>query len=118
MLKIKRAYESPKRDDGVRFLVDRLWPRGMKKEELKMMAWLKDVSPSPDLRKWFGHDPAKWTEFQKRYRKELKDNSDAWQPILNAAKKGNVTLLYSAKDTEHNSALVLKKFLERHLKTE
>jgi len=118
MLKIKRAYESPKRDDGVRFLVDRLWPRGMKKEELKMMAWLKAVSPSPDLRKWFGHDPAKWTEFQKRYRKELKDNSDAWQPILNAAKKGNVTLLYSAKDTEHNSALVLKKFLERHLKTE
>lgn len=115
MLKIKRAYESPKRDDGVRFLVDRLWPRGMKKEELKMKAWLKDVSPSPDLRKWFGHDPDKWTEFQKRYRKELKNNSDAWQPILDAAKKGNVTLLYSAKDTEHNSALVLKKFLEEQL---
>ena len=115
MLKIKRAYESPKRDDGVRFLVDRLWPRGMKKEELKIKAWLKDVSPSPDLRKWFGHDPDKWTEFQKRYRKELKNNSDAWQPILDAAKKGNVTLLYSAKDTEHNSALVLKKFLEEQL---
>lgn len=115
MLKIKRAYESPKRDDGVRFLVDRLWPRGMRKEELKMKAWLKDVSPSPDLRKWFGHDPDKWSEFQKRYRKELKNNPDAWQPIRDAAKKGDVTLLYSAKDTEHNSALVLKKFLEEQM---
>ena len=112
MLKIKRVYESPERDDGVRFLVERLWPRGIKKEELKMKAWLKEVSPSPELRKWYGHDPAKWSEFQKRYRKELKNNSNAWEPILAAAKKGNVTLLYSAKDTERNSALVLKKFLE------
>jgi uncharacterized protein YeaO (DUF488 family) len=112
MLKIKRVYEEPKRDDGVRFLVERLWPRGIKKEEFKMKAWLKEVSPSPDLRKWYSHDTSKWTEFQKRYRAELKNNPAAWGPILKAAEKGNVTLLYSARDTEHNSALVLKKFLE------
>ncbi len=111
MLKIKRTYESPSSGDGVRFLVDRLWPRGIKKEDLKMKAWLKEVSPSPDLRKWYSHDVAKWEEFQKRYRAELKSNPDAWQPILEAARQGNVTLLYSAKDTEHNSALVLKEFL-------
>jgi uncharacterized protein YeaO (DUF488 family) len=115
MLKLKRVYESPKRDDGVRFLVERLWPRGVKKDDLKMKAWLKDVSPSPDLRKWYSHDVEKWEEFQKRYRKELKTDSDAWQPILDAAKNGNVTLLYSAKDVEHNSALVLKEFLEEKL---
>lgn len=112
MIRIKRVYESPKRDDGTRFLVERLWPRGFKKEELKMKAWLKDVSPSPDLRKWYSHDVTKWEEFQKRYRKELKSSTEAWQPIIDAAGKGNVTLLYSAKDTEHNSALVLKEFLE------
>ena len=115
MLKIKRVYESPKRNDGIRFLVERLWPRGIKKDELKMKAWLKDVSPSPDLRKWYSHDVTKWDEFQKRYRKELKSNGDAWQPILDAAKNGNVTLLYSAKDVEHNSALVLKEYLEEQI---
>jgi uncharacterized protein YeaO (DUF488 family) len=115
MLKIKRVYESPKRDDGIRFLVERLWPRGIKKEELKMKAWLKDVSPSPDLRKWYSHDVTKWDEFQKSYRKELKSNADAWKPILDAAKHGNVTLLYSARDVEHNSALVLKEFLQDKL---
>jgi uncharacterized protein YeaO (DUF488 family) len=115
MLKIKRVYEDPKRDDGIRFLVERLWPRGIRKEELRMKAWLKEVSPSPDLRKWYSHDVTKWKEFQKRYRKELKSNVDAWQPILDAAKNGNVTLLYSAKDVEHNSALVLKEFLEERL---
>ena len=115
MLKIKRVYESPKRDDGVRFLVERLWPRGIRKEELRMKAWLKEVSPSPDLRNWYSHDVAKWEEFMKRYRKELRSNADAWQPILDAAKNGNVTLLYSAKDVEHNSALVLKEFLEEQM---
>ena len=115
MLKTKRVYEPTKPSDGTRFLVDRLWPRGIKKEELKMKVWLKDVAPSPDLRKWFAHDPAKWGEFQKRYRAELKANPDAWQPILEAAKKGNVTLLYSARDTEHNSAILLKEFLEKQL---
>lgn len=116
MLKTKRVYESAKTSDGVRFLVERLWPRGIKKEELKMKAWLKDVAPSPELRKWFAHDPDKWREFQKRYRAELKSNPEAWKPILEAAKQGDVTLLYSARDTEHNSALLLQQFLEEHLK--
>ena len=112
MLTIKRVYDSPKSTDGIRFLVERLWPRGIKKEQLKMKAWLKEVSPSPDLRKWYSHDTSKWTEFQKRYQAELRNNPDAWQPILAVAEKGNVTLLYSARDTEHNSALGLKRFLE------
>ena len=115
MIKVKRVYEDREPDDGVRFLVDRLWPRGIKKENLKMEAWLKEVSPSPDLRRWFGHDPVKWEEFQTRYREELKSNPQAWEPVLDAAKNGNVTLLYSARDTEHNSALVLKEFLEEQM---
>ncbi len=115
MLKTKRAYEPAERSDGTRFLVDRLWPRGIKKEKLEMEVWLKDVAPSPDLRKWFAHDPTKWQEFQKRYRAELEDNPDAWKPILEAAKHGDVTLLYSARDTEHNSAVLFKAFLEEHL---
>ena len=116
MLKTKRVYESAKTSDGVRFLVERLWPRGIKNEELKMKAWLKDVAPSPELRKWFAHEPAKWEEFQKRYRAELKGNPDSWTPILEAARQGDVTLLYSARDSEHNSALLLQQFLEEHLK--
>ena len=116
MLKTKRVYEKPEPSDSVRFLVDRLWPRGIKKEKLEMEAWLKDVAPSPALRKWFSHDPAKWTEFKMRYRAELEANPDAWQPILKAAKQGNVTLLYSARDTEHNSAVLLKEFLEEQRK--
>lgn len=115
MLKIKRVYEDPKRADGVRFLVERLWPRGFKKEGLQMKAWLKDLAPSQDLRKWYSHDVAKWEEFQKRYRKELENNAEAWKPLIDSARHGNVTLLYSAKDTEHNSALVLKKFLEEQM---
>jgi uncharacterized protein YeaO (DUF488 family) len=92
--------------------VDRLWPRGVKKEELNVKAWLKDVAPRPELRKWFAHDPAKWQEFQQRYRAELESDPDTWKPILEAAKQGDVTLLYSARDTEHNSAVLLKEFLE------
>ena len=115
MLKIKRVYETTRPEDGVRFLVERLWPRGIKKEDLKMKAWLKEVSPSPDLRRWYEHDVEKWKEFQKRYRKELKDNPEAWKPILDAAREGDVTLLYSARDTEHNIALVLKEFLEEKM---
>jgi uncharacterized protein YeaO (DUF488 family) len=116
MLKTKRVYESVNASDGVRFLVDRLWPRGIKKEKLKMKTWLKDVAPSPELRKWFAHDPEKWQEFQQRYRAELESNPDAWKPILEAAKNGSVTLLYSAQDTEHNSAVLLKAFLEEQMK--
>lgn len=115
IVKVKRVYESIQRSDGTRFLVERLWPRGMKKEQLKLDAWLKDVAPSDSLRRWFGHDPLKWNEFQKKYRAELSDNLDAWKPILEAAKRGRVTLLYSSRDTEHNNALVLKSFLEERL---
>ncbi len=116
MLKIKRVYEAAATSDGTRFLVERLWPRGMKKEALKMKAWLKNVAPSADLRNWFAHDPLKWAEFQKRYQAELRANPAEWQPILEAAKKGDVTLLYSAHDVEHNNALALKSFLEKQSK--
>ena len=115
MLKIKRVYEDAESSDGVRFLVDRLWPRGIKKEGLKMKAWLKDVAPSQSLRRWYGHDVDKWEEFQQRYWAELEKNRDAWSPILDAARKGDVTLLYSARDMEHNSAWVLQSFLEEQL---
>lgn len=116
MIQIKRVYEPAAKSDGERFLVERLWPRGIKKEALHMTAWLKDVAPSYQLRKWFNHDPAKWEEFQRRYRSELKAKTETWQPLLAAAKIGAVTLLFSAHDLEHNNALVLKTFLEEQLK--
>jgi uncharacterized protein YeaO (DUF488 family) len=103
-------------NDGARFLVERLWPRGMKKESLRMEAWLKDVAPSVTLRKWFAHDAKKWPEFQHKYVNELDAHPGAWQPLLDAARKGNVTLLYSAHDIEHNSAVALKAYLEAKLK--
>jgi uncharacterized protein YeaO (DUF488 family) len=112
VIRIKRTYEPPSRGDGARFLVERLWPRGMKKEALVMDAWLKDVSPSAELRKWFGHRVERWGEFQRRYREELAANAASWQPILDAARHGPVTLLYSAHDTEHNGARVLCDFLD------
>ncbi len=115
MIKMKRAYDPPSDDDGARYLVDRLWPRGVKKEDLHVDGWLKEVAPSTELRKWFGHDPAKWDEFQQRYRRELEDNVAAWQPLLDAARKGTLTLVYSAKDTEHNDAVVLRDVLEKRL---
>lgn len=115
MLTVKRVYEAPERSDGTRFLVERLWPRGIKKEDLPMKAWLKDVAPSDALRRSFGHDPAKWEEFQRRYRAELDANAEAWEPILDAARRGKVTLLYSARDTENNNAVALKGYLEERL---
>ncbi len=108
---MKRAYEAAEPEDGARFLVERLWPRGMKKEALHMDAWLKDVAPSDGLRRWFGHDPSKWTEFRKRYFEELESKPEAIRPILEAGRLGNVTLLYSAHDTEHNNAVALKDYL-------
>src|SRR5665213_622662 len=102
MIQIKRVYESAAKNDGQRFLVDRLWPRGVKKEALPLAGWLKEIAPGNELRKWFNHDPAKWKEFQKRYRAELDAKPETWQPLLTAAKKGNVTLLFSAHDLEHN----------------
>lgn len=112
---IKRVYEPASRTDGRRFLVERLWPRGLKKEELEMDAWQKDVAPSTALRQWFGHVPERWTEFRRRYERELNKNSPSWQPILDAAKEGTVTLLYSAHDVEHNGALVLRDYLASRL---
>jgi uncharacterized protein YeaO (DUF488 family) len=114
MVRIQRTYDPPQPDGGARFLVDRLWPRGVKKEALRLDGWLKDVAPSDDLRRWFGHDPDKWQEFRRRYFAELDGKPTAWQPILDAARRGNVTLLYSAKDTAHNNAVALRAYLEKH----
>ncbi|MER3458625.1 MAG: DUF488 domain-containing protein [Chloroflexota bacterium] len=113
MIRTKRIYDLPAPDDGTRFLVERLWPRGKKKEDVPIAAWLKEVAPSDTLRRWFGHDPARWEEFQQRYFAELDGKPEAWQPILEAARRGNVTLLYSARDTEHNNAVALKAYLDR-----
>jgi uncharacterized protein YeaO (DUF488 family) len=113
MIRTRRVYDPPEPGDGTRFLVERLWPRGMKKEELPMDGWLKGVAPSAELRRWFGHDPAKWDEFRRRYFAELESKPEIWQPIREAARQGNVTLLYSARDTEHNNAVALKEYLEK-----
>jgi uncharacterized protein YeaO (DUF488 family) len=113
MIQTRRIYDPPEPSDGSRFLVERLWPRGMKKEELAMAGWLKEVAPSAELRRWFSHDPAKWEEFRRRYFAELASNPEVLQPIREAARDGNVTLLYSARDTEHNNAGALKAYLEQ-----
>ncbi len=115
MIQFKRVYEPPQRGDGTRFLVERLWPRGIKKEELHAKSWLKEVAPSDELRRWFNHDPKKWTGFKRRYAAELNKKPAAWKPLLKAAQKGTVTLLYSARDTAHNNAVALKAYLEKRL---
>lgn len=115
MIKLKRVYESMGNDDGKKFLVERLWPRGVKKTALANAVWLKDVAPSTELRKWFGHDPKKWGDFQHRYRVELKEHQAVLGSILEAARRGTVTLLYSSHDTEHNNAVVLRDYLQRKL---
>lgn len=111
-IRVRRVYDPPGRDDGQRFLVERLWPRGVRKEALQVEAWLKNVAPSTALRRWYGHDPATWPEFRRRYRLELAANPAAWQTLLDSARQGPITLLFSARDTERNSALVLQSFLE------
>ncbi len=116
MIQLERAYDAPGRADGTRFLVERLWPRGVKKTSLPIKEWLKDVAPSTELRKWFSHDPAKWDEFRRRYFAELKEKPEAWKPIVEAARRGTVTLIYSSHDTEHNNAVALEEFLKRHLR--
>ena len=112
-LNLKRVYEAPHKDDGTRILVDRLWPRGLTKEKAKVDLWLKEIAPSTELRKWFGHDPKKWRSFRKRYETELKDHADEIKLLKSKVKEGTVTLIYGARDQEHNEALVLKQFLER-----
>lgn len=116
MIQLKRVYDPPDGADGARFLVERLWPRGVKKSSLAIDAWLKDAAPSVNLRKWFHHDPALWKEFRQRYFAELKENSASWLPLLEAARHGTVTLIYSSHDSEHNNAVALKEFLNRRLR--
>jgi len=113
MIKLKRAYDVVSRADGRRFLVERLWPRGVSKAKLKVHAWPKEVGPSTELRKWFGHDPKKWTEFRHRYFRELRSHPDTWQPILSSARRGTITLVYSSHDTQHNNAVALQEYLRR-----
>jgi len=116
MIRLKRVYEAPARNDGSRVLVDRLWPRGLKKEEVKVERWIKAVSPSNELRQWFGHEPAKWKEFQRRYFAELDKKPEAWEPLLEAAAEGDITLVFAARDLEHNNAAALKTYLEKRSK--
>ena len=110
---LKRAYEPPAPGDGQRFLVERLWPRGVRKAGLRLDGWLKEVAPSPELRRWFSHDPAKWSAFKRRYFDELRDREPALRPLREAARRGPITLVYGARDTQHNAAVALREYLAR-----
>jgi uncharacterized protein YeaO (DUF488 family) len=112
MFRLKRAYEPPARADGIRILVERLWPRGVSKANAAIDLWLKDVAPSTGLRKWFAHDPEKWKEFQSRYRAELRSSTEPVELLLQKGREGTVTLVYAARDEQHNGALVLQRYLE------
>ncbi len=112
-IQIKRVYDKPAKADGWRVLVDRLWPRGLTKKEAQIDNWLKDIAPSTALRKWFGHDPARWKEFKKRYAKELSNQGDRVEQLAREARKRTVTLLFGAKDIEHNNAVALKEHIEK-----
>ena len=115
MITCKRVYDPAAPDDGARYLVDRLWPRGIKKEALKLDGWLKEAAPSNELRRSFHHEPSEWAEFRRRYEAELDAKPDTWKPLLEAARSGNITLLYSARNTENNNAVALKAYLEEWL---
>ncbi|HUZ18898.1 MAG TPA: DUF488 domain-containing protein [Spirochaetia bacterium] len=115
MIQLKRVYEEREASDGVRFLVERLWPRGIRKSDLNLDGWQKEAGPTPELRKWFSHDPEKWAEFVRRYRAELDARPDGWEPIIEAAEHGTVTLLYSSRDSEHNNAVALRDYLNAKL---
>ena len=112
MINLKRAYEKPDTQDGFRVLVERLWPRGLKKEAAALDLWLKDIAPSAELRRWFGHDPARWEEFCRRYWIELAERPTAVKVLQEQLREGQVTLVYGSRDQEHNAALALKEFLE------
>ncbi len=116
MIAIKRVYEPAAEGDGFRVLVDRLWPRGVSKESAKIGVWMREIGPSDALRKWFGHDPARWEEFRKRYEKELDGKGELVAELAGIASKGKLMLVYGAKDTEHNQAVVLKGYLEKRMK--
>lgn len=121
MVGIKRIYDPPAPEDGTRVLVDRLWPRGISKDEARIDEWLKEIAPSDELRKWFGHDPARWEEFRQRYRRELEANAELLDHLRKLAEAGTVILLFAAKDEEHNNAVVLEELLNpprRHGDTE
>ncbi|MDY0039376.1 MAG: DUF488 family protein [Desulforhabdus sp.] len=117
MIKLKRAYEAPGEDDGGRYLVDRLWPRGIARDDARLSDWLKDLAPSEELRKWFGHDPKRWKEFKQRYKLELRAaaKEQILEDLAQKAKRGNITLVFAAKDSEHNNAVVVKEVLEKKL---
>jgi uncharacterized protein YeaO (DUF488 family) len=114
MFRLKRAYERPAKDDGERILVERLWPRGVTKEKARLDGWMKEVAPSPELRKWFGHDPGEWNEFRKRYAAELRQHEQELKDLQQRGEEQTVTLVYGARDEEHNSAVLLKEYLEGH----
>jgi uncharacterized protein YeaO (DUF488 family) len=113
MIQLKRVYDTAARTDGKRFLIERLWPRGVKKENLKIDGWIKEAGPSTELRKWFSHDPAKWDKFRERYFRELDRNPSVLQPILDASREESVTLIYSSHDTEHNNGVALAEYLKK-----
>jgi uncharacterized protein YeaO (DUF488 family) len=112
-IRLKRAYDKPSKNDGYRVLVDRVWPRGVSKEDAELDEWMKEAAPSTSLRKWFGHDPDKWEEFSRRYYKELDKNSESLKPLVQRAKKGRITLVYGSKEARYNNAVALKEYLEK-----
>jgi uncharacterized protein YeaO (DUF488 family) len=116
MIKIKRVYDAPSNADGKRILIDRLWPRGVKKDEARIDEWMKDVAPSGDLRKWFGHDPEKWGEFKRRFFRELKDKKNLVDQLAGMARKGRVTILFGSKEERFNNAVALKEYIETRMK--
>jgi uncharacterized protein YeaO (DUF488 family) len=111
-IKLKRAYEEPSAQDGTRILVDRLWPRGLRKQDARIDHWLKEIAPSAELRKWFGHDVARWSDFRQRYTAELRRHPEQLEELRRLAHRGTVTLVYAARDEEHNDAVVLREVLE------